>query len=507
MVAAADRGNYPLVNFEAPDGRTRDWFPSLLAVSLDKRVYGWEALEQHGKPGWTVLRSLKRWLKNAGPASELDIAGQRLELSLLLTEMMAALRRDLIEKSTLGAGKYDRLQAMLGVPANANSNQRFLTQEAARAAGFEVLGLLNEPSAAAVEFAYGNSSDRKNRGKGGLLVYDLGGGTFDVSLVALGEAERSVIASDGIPDLGGDDFDEILALLALSEAGRPGPEEESLTGAEWFLLFDECREKKESLNPNSRKITVDLERVRKEWREVSIGVEAFYERCRPLVEASRKTAEALLAAYPEHVIDTLYLTGGGSELPSVARVLRETFGRRVRRSAYMRSATAIGLAIRAEGHEDRPLRDQFARHFGVWREADDGRNVVFDVIFPRGARLPSRGEEPLRRIRSYRPVHNIGYFRYLECAQLGANNQPEGEISNWDEIRVAFDPRLRDTEDLADQPVRRFVPPQELLIEEEYTCDANGDVGVRIRDQITRQTNEYRLGRWSRHRKRMKATR
>jgi molecular chaperone DnaK (HSP70) len=198
------------------------------------------------------------------------------------------------------------------------------------------------------------------------------------------------------------------------------------------------------------------------------------------------------------------LTGGGSELPSVARVLREAFGRRVRRSAYMRSATAIGLAIRAEGHEDHPLRDQFTKNFGVWREADEGRNIVFDVIFPRGKKLPSRGEEPLRIVRSYRPVHNIGYFRYLECAQLGTHNQPEGEISNWDEIRVAFDPRLRSSADLSDQPVRRFAFPGELLIEEEYTCDANGDVGVRIRDQITQQTNEFRLGRWSRHRKRMK---
>jgi molecular chaperone DnaK len=504
VVAAADRGNYPLVNFEAPDGRVRDWFPSLLAVSADQRAYGWEALEQQGKPGWTVLRSLKRGLKNAGPSSELEIAGQRLNLSLLMTEMMTALRRELMGKSTLGASKYDRLQVMLGVPANANSNQRFLTQEAVRAAGFEVLGLLNEPSAAAVEFACRNSSDRKNRVKGGLLVYDLGGGTFDASLVALGEDEHSVIASDGIPDLGGDDFDEILALLALAEAGKPEQAEESLTGAESYLLFDECREKKESLNPNSRKITVDLERVRKEWKEVSIGVEAFYERCRPLVEASRRIVEGLLAAHPDHAIDTLYLTGGGSELPPVARVLRETFGRRVRRSAYMRSATAIGLAIRAEGHEDRPFRDQFTKNFGVWREADDGRNVVFDVIFPRGVKLPSKGQEPLRIVRSYHPVHNIGYFRYLECVQLGANNQPEGEISNWDEIRVAFDPKLRDSADLTDQPVQRYAPPPELLIEEEYTCDANGDVGVRIRDRLTRQTNEYRLGRWSKHRKRMK---
>jgi len=504
VVAAADRGNYPLVTFEAHDARVREWFPSLLAISGEKRVYGWEALERRGHPGWTIVRSLKRWLKEAGPSSALDVAGQRLNLSVLMTEMMTALRHDLMDRSNLGASKYDRLQVMLGVPANANSNQRFITQEAARAAGFEVLGLMNEPSAAAVEFACPNKGGPKNGEKGGLLVYDLGGGTFDVSLVALGEAERSVIASDGIPDLGGDDFDEILALLALTEAGKPEPTEDSLTGAEWYLLFDECREKKEALNPNSRKITIDLERVRKDWKEISIGVDAFYERCRPLVESSRQVVETLLAAHPGHAIDTLYLTGGGSELPPVARVLRETFGRRVRRSAYMRSATAIGLAIRAEGHEDRPLRDQFTKNFGVWREANDGHNIVFDVLFSRGVKLPSRGDQPLRIVRSYRPVHNIGYFRYLECGQLGANNQPEGEISNWDEIRVAFDSSLPNSADLVDQPVRRITPSDEVLIEEEYTCDASGDVQVRIRDQITQKTSEFRLGRWSKNRKRTK---
>ena len=504
VVAAADRGNYPLVNFETSDGQIRDWFPSLMAVSEDRRMYGWEAAAQQGKTGWTMVRSLKRQLKSAGPYSTIEIAGRRLNLSLVLTEMMMALRRELIDRSTLGASKFDRLQVMLGVPANSDSNQRFLTEETARAAGFDVLGLLNEPSAAAIEFAYRNSKDRKNRMEGGLPVYDLGGGTLDVSLVALGEAEHCVIASDGIPDLGGDNFDEILALLTLAEAGRPGREEDSLTAAEWYQLFDECREKKEALNPNSRKITVDLERVRKDWREVSIGVDAFYERCRPLVEASRSVVENLLTVHPDNAIDTLYLTGGGSELPSVARTLRETFGRRVRRSAYMRSATAIGLAIRAEGYEDRPLRDQFTKNFGVWREADDGHNVVFDVIFPRGVKLPSRGEDPLHIVRLYHPVHNIGHFRYLECAQLDANNQPAGEISNWDEIRVAFDPNLPDSTDLTVQPVRRIAPTHELLIEEEYTCNANGDVRVRIRDKITQQANEYRLGRWSKHRKRIK---
>src|SRR5262245_12669145 len=106
-----------------------------MAVSSDKRLYGWEAFSQQGKPGWTIVRSLKSRLKIAGPYSTIELLGQRVNLSQIMTEMMMTLRRELLERSTLGASKHDRLRVMLGVPANANSNQRFLTEDAARAAG------------------------------------------------------------------------------------------------------------------------------------------------------------------------------------------------------------------------------------------------------------------------------------------------------------------------------------------------------------------------------------
>ena len=499
VVAAADRGNYPLVNFETPDGRARDWFPSVVAISVDRRAYGWEALELHGQPGWTLLRSLKRGLKTAGPFSEIEVQGQRLNLTLLITEMLSALRHELMERSTLDVDNNPKLQVMLGVPANANSNQRFLTEETARAAGFEVLGLSNEPSAAAIEFAHGSSSDRKMRENASLLVYDLGGGTFDASVVALGDAEYMVTASDGIGDFGGDDFDEILAELALDQAAISESEQEALSDAERFALLEECREKKEALNPNSRRITVDLGRVRDGWNEISVPVDEFYERCRPHIEESRAVVETLTASCPDQSIDTLYLTGGGSELPLVARILREAFGRKVKRSAYMRSATAIGLAIRAAGHEECVVHEQFTQNFGVWREADGGRNVVFDVMFPRGSKLPAKGQEPLRIARTYRPVHDVGHFRYLECSHLDAAGQPQGEISNWDEIRVPFDPVLRGVPELPPQPERRFAPGEGPLFEEEYTCDCNGQLKVRISDKTTDYVQEYRLGHWSRN--------
>ena len=491
VVAAADRGNYPLVHFETPDGGVCDWFPPVVAVKGAERRYGWDALAvEEDLSGWVVLRSLKRCLREAGPHTELGVADQKLPVRLLLAEMMTALRSQLLEHSNLGAVAGERLEAVLGVPANANSNQRFLTEEAANRAGFTVVGLMNEPSAAAIEFAYRNSAERMTRAGTGLLVYDLGGGTFDVSLVTMGEAEHTIEASDGIPNLGGDDFDEILAALAMEVAGK---EQDSLRAAERYRLLEECREKKETLNPNTRKVTVDLERVRAGWELVTIPVDAYYERCRPLIERTRVVVDDLLARQTTRTLDTLYVTGGGSELPPVARILREHFGRKVRRSGYMRSASAVGLAIRAGMAAD-GLRDQFNENFGMWREANHGGTIVFDLIFPRGVALPAPGQPPLRRERVYQPAHNIGHFRYLECSRLDERGQPAGEITNWDQIWFPFEQRLQGRDDLALIPVHGMTANNSIHAHEEYTCDASGNLRVRISAEPSGYAREYAIG-------------
>jgi len=163
----------------------------------------------------------------------------------------------------------------------------------------------------------------------------------------------------------------------------------------------------------------------------------FYERCQLLVHETLRATEDLLEAHGfgasgssasaqagEQHLEGLYVTGGGSELPIVARVLREAFGRRVRRSAYTRSATAIGLAIQADSQAGYVLRDQFTRHFGVWREADAAEPWFFDSLFSKGTQLPAPEEPPLTQSRQYTPVHNIGHFRYLECSHLTDEGRP-----------------------------------------------------------------------------------
>src|SRR5581483_4098974 len=109
-------------------------------------------------PEWTIVRSLKRVLQDAGPNTILEMGEQRIPLFQVLCEMAGALRALLPQ---------EKLEVMLGVPANANTNQRFLTVEAFRSAGCDVIGLLNEPSAASIEFGH------KTKISGVILVYDL----------------------------------------------------------------------------------------------------------------------------------------------------------------------------------------------------------------------------------------------------------------------------------------------------------------------------------------------
>ncbi|MGA8183383.1 MAG: Hsp70 family protein [Terriglobia bacterium] len=507
VAAYVDRGNYPVVVFEAPDGNSFEWFPPVVAVKGRERRYGWEAWAAQEEPGWTMVRSLKRGLDYAGPATLVQIGEQKIPMQDLLRELALALRKALTESSTLPAGKNETLDVMLGVPANANSNQRFLTAEAFRQAGFNVLGLLNEPSAASIEFGHQKRTSHQFSEKMRILVYDFGGGTFDASLVELGEREHVVISSEGIPTLGGDDFDEVLAGLALEEARISVVDQDSLSQAEMFRLHEECRQKKESLHPNTRRIVIDLGNVRAGWPQVTVAISDFYDRCRPLVEETLHATEDLLGAQgitpggapqrDEQRLEALYMTGGGSELPLVGRMLRESFGRRVRRSAYTRAATAIGLAIQADATQGYVLRDKFTRHFGVWREAEGGNRIVFDPLFTKGTPLPGPSDPPLLNSRRYFPVHNIGHFRYLECTHLTNDGRPAGDITIWDDIRFPFDPSLRDQAALEQVPVGYLTNGHRSEAEESYACDRGGAVTVTIRNLPEGYNRSYRLGRWA----------
>jgi hypothetical protein len=122
---------------------------------------------------------------------------------------------------------------------------------------------------------------------------------------------------------------------------------------------------------------------------------------------------------------------------------------------------------------------------------------VFDLVFARGTELPGPKQPPLRSVRSYRPAHNVGHFRYLECARLAQDGRPVGEITDWDDIRFPFDPGLQDRADLTAVSVRRTPATSDFAVEETYTCDSSGNLAVAISNKSTGYEKRFRLGRWS----------
>ena len=262
---------------------------------------------------------------------------------------------------------------------------------------------------------------------------------------------------------------------------------------------------KEQLNPSSRRIVVDLATSLggRGKSDVAIEVGEYYDACAPLVD---KTIAAMLGVLqklsPGEPLDGtklpaeiagIYVVGGASSLPCIARTLREDFGKRVHRSPYPFAAAAIGLAIAADENAILKLSDRFSRVFGVFREGHGGSEVTFDPIFNHDMLLPEAKESPAVVERTYRAAHNIGHFRYIECSDVDTTGNPRGDMARFRDIYFPFDPRLREgTAALGSLGVERF-GVDGPLIRERYAVGAQGIVEVRIANLDDHYEFAYRL--------------
>ncbi len=494
-VAVQDRGNYPLVHFSVPDGSALDHFPTVVAERRGQFVYGPEALAMSRSPGWTLLRSFKRLLSNPSVnlSTSVVLGDSVVQLIELLAGYLAALRAQIIEAVQLPQAESEVVEAIIATPANAHSTQRLVTLEAFRRAGFKVAGMMNEPSAAGVEFAHRHKKTLSAK-RQKVAVYDLGGGTFDASLVDMAGQQHDVLASAGLAQLGGDDFDEIL-LNCVLEAAKLDARQLSLTSKE--QLAEHCRQLKEALHPNTSKILVEIGAHVDQVDRTIAGLDGdatvtvrcadFYTACTPLVDRSIEVLDQVLTkggAEPKlGDVAAIYVVGGASGLAIVGRRLKEHYGKRVRRTQYASGATAMGLAT-ALGEEFQ-VKERLHRSFGVFREAQDGNEVSFDSIIDGTTRLPEPGEGPKTFERTYRPMHNIGHYRFLECGWLDDNGTPCGDITPFKDLYFPFDPDLQsDAQDLNSQPILRTEQPLGQ-VQERYEVDDSGIIVVTIRDVET----------------------
>jgi molecular chaperone DnaK (HSP70) len=503
VVAFCDRGNYPVAGFADESGDIIEAYPSVVAEKQGELRFGFEAEHMAANPEWTVVRSFKRLLNDPSPEATAQIGSTTIRLVDLLTRFFTAFRTALRTKSTVAPviGKKEALEVFVAAPANAHSTQRFLSLDAFRRAGFHVLGLLNEPSAAGFEYTHRYRNTLSSR-KDHVMVYDIGGGTFDVSLVRMSGPLHEVVATAGINRLGGDDFDQVLLDLALSKLGVSA---KALAARPRALLLEQCRQVKERLHPSSRRLTLELTSslgAAAPRPELSVDVGEFYERCAPLIE---RTLDAMIGVAQKldpsadrsnlpGELAGIYVVGGASSLPCVGRALRDAFGKKVHRSPYPSASAAIGLAIAADESAGLELADKFSRVFGVFREGLDGSEVTFDPIFERDVALPRQSSAgPAVVERTYRAAHNVGHFRYIECSDVDHSGHPRGDMANFADIYFPFDPRLQDRRaELPTVGVHRFGDGGPL-IRETYAVDAHGIVEVRIANLDHHYEVAYRL--------------
>jgi molecular chaperone DnaK (HSP70) len=492
LVATADRGNFPVVTFTGDRGETSEHIPSIAADVDGQLVFGLEAVGPL-REGYAGLRSFKRLLSHSivSPHQLVRVGSLEMSLSDLLVGFLEHVRAQIFHHSNAPIDPAEgEVEAVVAVPANALSAQRFMTLEAFRRAGFTVRTILNEPSAAGFEFTH-RQARAINAKRSRVLVYDLGGGTFDASLVRVDDGHHQVLGTAGEPLLGGDDFDEVLLDLALEAAGL---ERSTVSLGQRLALLEQCRELKERIVPQSKRIAVDLSALEGAPSEpVSVPVETFNAAVTPLVERSIEVMTSLVPSLDDDGLADvagIYLVGGGTGLPLVARLLRERFGRRVHRSPYPAASTAIGLAIAADDAAAFSLTDRFGRGFGVFREREAGQTIGFDTIIEPDCLLHDTSPTEIRR--RYRSAHNVGHFRFVECRSFSRDGEPSGDLTPFGEVLFPFDPSLRVEGDLSAAVIEQSDHGTE--VEELYRINPSGLVEVTIRDLDTGYERAFQLG-------------
>ena len=228
--------------------------------------------------------------------------------------------------------------AVITVPAYFDDAQRQATKDAAKLAGIEVLRLLNEPTAAAIAYGLDNSSE------GLYAVYDLGGGTFDISILKLSKGVFEVLSTGGDSALGGDDFDHRLYCYVLEQAKL-----QLLSDKDTRLLLNASKDVKEQLskNPLSR-VHVTLS----DGKVINVGISQaqFFELTQHLVNKTLVAAKKALrdAGLSAQEVKGIVMVGGATRMPHVQRAVGELFGQTPLTNLDPDKVVAIGAAMQAD---------------------------------------------------------------------------------------------------------------------------------------------------------------
>lgn len=476
-------GGEPKVIPNAEGNRTT---PSVVAFTKDdERIVGQVAKRQAVTNPENTVFSVKRFMgrhydevtQEIGRVSYQVVAGSNQEAKIRIgdqeyapLELAAMTLRKMKETAESYLGETVS-QAVITVPAYFNDAQRQATKDAGRIAGLEVLRIINEPTAASLVYGLEKKSDEK------IAVYDLGGGTFDISILEIGEGVFEVKSTNGDTHLGGDDFDQCIvdwlaeeflkdngidlrkdpmALQRLKEAAEKAKCELSTAlQSEVNLPFITA----DASGP--KHLTITLTRAKLEQLTMDL-IDRTIEPCRQAM------ADAELSASD---IDEIVLVGGQTRMPKVQEMVEQFFGKTPHKGVNPDEVVAIGAAIQAgvlsgdEGVKDVLLLDVTPLSLGI-----ETLGQVFTRLIERNTTIPTKKTQIFSTAADNQEAVSIHVL------------QGEREMAVYNRTLGRFDL-------VGIPPAPRGVPQIEVT----FDIDANGIVHVSAKDLGTGKEQKIRI--------------